>query len=91
MFDIELITWVDSYGCSTEWTPIDDIKNDKPLTCKSVGYVVSESPIYITIVPHLTDYNDVSGEQGCGDMTIPKVAILARTILVRDKIEELEK
>lgn len=62
------VQWLDSFGCSSSWQPTK-IESCSPMVCHSVGWLLFDSPECKVIVPHLAD------RQGCGDMTIPTVAI----------------
>jgi len=64
------IEWVDSCGDSSRWRELDDIKKDKPVLIRSVGWLLAETQESKTIVPHLSD-----SDHGQGEMTIPKSAI----------------
>lgn len=77
---IEYIKWIDSFGCSSGWTLINNLKEEVSMECHSVGFVIDENDTYILLVPHYHEKNDDVGaqESGCGDMAIPKVAILER-------------
>ena len=76
-----LIEWLDSYGCSPSWEPIDSV-NPLPMTVRSVGWLICDAKECKVIVPHLSEANHPNGsQQGCGDMTIPAVAILKITDL----------
>lgn len=75
---LELIEWVDSMGAGSNWSGIEDVEPPEPLVCLSAGWVVSESEHVVVVVPHRTVQHDVAHLQGCGDMTIPKVAIRSR-------------
>lgn len=70
-----LIDWLDSYGCSSQWQPLDDC-HAKPLRCRSVGWLLYDGDDCKVIVPHLVKDHDHVPPQGCGDMTIPATAIL---------------
>ena len=69
------IEWVDSYGCSPDWTPIEPVEI-APLHCQSVGWLLHDGDECKTIVPHLSqEHHPGTIQQGCGDMTIPATAI----------------
>jgi len=76
---LEMIEWIDSFGCSPEWQSIEHVKLNEPLTCVSVGKIIAEKDDYVVICPHFTKPHDDLEEQGCGDMTIPKIVIVKRT------------
>ena len=71
------VSWIDAVGCAPSWEEIRDAKAI-PHKCYSVGWIVDESPEAIVVVPHYSPENKAANieEQGCGHMTIPKVAIL---------------
>ena len=76
-----LIEWLDSYGCSSEWQPLQGY-HAKPLLCRSVGWLLYDGSDCKVVVPHLSDANNKHVPiQGCGDMTIPASAILKITEL----------
>ena len=70
-----LIDWVDSVGDGTRWRELDDIKKDKPVKIRSVGWILAETKESMTIVAHLSD------SHGQGEMTIPSEAIKKITVL----------
>lgn len=63
-----LIEWVDSYRAPMEWDEID--QQPVVLKCQSAGWLMRENKECVTIVPHRSDFG-----HGCGEMTIPRVAI----------------
>ncbi len=67
-----VIKWIDSRGANARWQYLTD-KEDLPVVCFSVGWIIKETKKYKTITPHLSDEQD--SRQGCGDMTIPTNAI----------------
>lgn len=77
------IHWVDSFGCSSSWESLEDLEAPRPLDVYSVGWVVLESDTAVTLVPHIHGGRESVGAvpSGCGDMTIPKLAIMKRVIL----------
>ncbi len=69
------IEWFDAYGCSSTWQDMPEIK-PSPIVCKSVGWLLHDGDDCKVIVPHtMPDDHDHANPQGCGDMTIPTVAI----------------
>jgi hypothetical protein len=69
------IEWVDSYGCASEWTPIDPYTPEL-LHCQSVGWLLHDGQDCKVIIPHLSQASHSNAsQQGCGDMTIPTAAI----------------
>ncbi len=73
-----LVEWLDSYGGTTGWKELDDCTPD-PLVCRSVGWLIHDTPQYKVIVPHIVEpASDTRiAAQGRGDMTIPCAAILS--------------
>ena len=83
-----LVKWLDSYGCSSEWQPIKDI-NAPAMVCSSVGWLVHEGEDSIVVVPHMSPPDHAHAEwQGCGDMTIPRVAVVEITELGKGKARQ---
>ncbi len=71
------IEWLDSCGCSSHWATVQDDLEVEPVICKSVGWLLFESKKCLVVVPHLSHVNFEGGKsQGCGDMTIPKAAVI---------------
>lgn len=77
---LEFILWRDARGVGSEWF---DIEETEPCIaiCKSVGWVGKETKEFIQVIPHVTDRTPT----GCGDMTIPKQAIVKRVVLREPK------
>ncbi len=80
-----LVEWVDSHS-GRGWQDLDNLKKASvPLYCRSVGWLASERNGCVVLVPHLSgEKNDSIALHGCGDLTIPKKAIVRTTILRRD-------
>ena len=77
------IDWEDSFGCSTDWEPMDSIKPEVPI-CHSVGWLLYDGDDCKVIVPHVAPDPGSSSYkkgQGCGDMTIPTRAVVSITDL----------
>ncbi len=70
-----LIEWVDSFGCSTDWTPLEG-NAPEVLVCRSVGWLLHDGDDCKTIVPHISSEHPGAERQGCGDMTIPNSAVV---------------
>ncbi len=87
----ELIEWLDSFGAGPQWTEFEEIDNDVEIRCSSVGYVIKETDQYVVIVPHIHGDLIIEGlnkkvtASGCGDMAIPKVSIVKRTVLKEEE------
>jgi hypothetical protein len=81
-YPLVLIKWVDSYGCGSAWGCTEDLE-PRPHYCYSVGWIVKETKDVVVVVPHFSPKNDriEAVESGCGDMTIPRVAIVEQTKL----------
>ncbi|MEY2488304.1 MAG: hypothetical protein QOC70_246 [Verrucomicrobiota bacterium] len=78
-----LIEWLDSYGCSSNWEPVENC-SPEPLVCQSLGWIIHKDKKSVVVVPHIAGGNHgTAKKQGCGDMTIPTAAILR---MVRIKI-----
>ena len=86
-----MIEWLEAYGCAEDWRDLATIKNDRPLICKSVGWMIDPGgdADCVTIIPHITtgDHDNIT-PQACGDMTIPKRAIIKTTILTHSVAAE---
>jgi len=79
---LELVEWVDSQATFTGWTLVEDIDPARPVVgvLKTVGWVIRENAAAILIAQNV-GATDGGSHQICHAMTIPKVAITARTRL----------
>ncbi len=78
-YKIELIEWVDSFGCSSGWSEIQQINTY--LKCITIGFVVSETDNTVSLANSIALETDDTKEQANGIMTIPLVCILKRTVI----------
>jgi hypothetical protein len=89
---IAKVEWLDSVGAGSSWTPLSVLREvPNNATCTSVGYILRYDEESITIIPHIYGSDEKLGleESGCGEMTIPSIAIVNMTILENDlPIEE---
>lgn len=78
-----LIEWVDSHSCNG-WQPLDEIASvARPVYCRSVGWVVSETKETTVLVAHVSgERNEDLRLYGTGDMAIPRKAIVKTTTLL---------
>jgi hypothetical protein len=82
-----LVEWLDSFGCSANWQPLNfgdlDESALEPVLCRSVGWLAYDGKKCKVIVPHISEVDpSESRRQGCGDMTIPTKAIINISPLV---------
>lgn len=68
------VKWHDAKGVSDTWQFLKDAAEPAPAVMESVGWVIQENDDVIVIAPHMSTDEDSS--QYCGEMQIPKVAIL---------------
>ncbi len=79
-----VVTWVDSMGCASTWSDIEEEMTTPALpTCRSVGWVAHDSETCIVVVPHVATHEDHELDHGCGDMTIPRAAVVSVEDLVK--------
>jgi len=72
-----LVEWLDSYGCSSSWQGVEEpFPAPRVMTCRSVGWLVHDGADCKVLIPHLAVVGDDEPKQGCGDMTIPTVAVI---------------
>lgn len=77
-----LVEWLDSFGCSSQWTELSDGGSPKVLVCRSAGWLFYDGDDCKVIIPHISaDSHENAAPQGCGDMTIPTKAIVKITEL----------
>ncbi len=79
------VKWRDSYGCSSHWNDIPD-RFPAEQFCYSVGWLAREDSNGVVIIPHISPENKEidATEQGCGEMTIPRTAIVEITEIVNN-------
>ena len=79
-----LVEWLDSHA-GRGWQQIDRIAAAaEPLYCQSVGWLLSDTKDCKVLVPHIGgERNGDQMMQGCGDLVIPKKAVLKVTTLVK--------
>lgn len=68
------IRWHDACGAGSQWQFIDDLESEplRDYIVHSVGYLLRENDSVIHIAPH---FESKEGNY-CGDMQIPKSAII---------------
>ena len=71
-FLLARICWVDSRGVSESWAPLEQLREHDLCHVWSVGWIINETEEFIQVCPHL----GTDPDQGCGDMTIAKQAIV---------------
>ena len=74
---IVLIEWLDSKAGPGGWEYLEDIEKIKPITCRSVGFLIDEEDAYKTIAP------TIGGGQVLGRVTIPVCAITKFVVIER--------
>jgi hypothetical protein len=76
-----LIEWVDSHS-GRGWQDIGKLKEATAVMhCRSVGWVVAQDKNSVVVVPHLNGDEEGGINQGCGELSIPKRAIIRTTTL----------
>jgi len=71
------VEWDDSSSWhSGPWCHKRDASIDKPVRCKTLGFILNETDTHITIVGSTDGDNYISG-----DMTIPKSSIRKRRVV----------
>lgn len=73
--EILFVRWVDS-SAAHGWNHIEAI-NPALKVCTSIGFLINETDDALILAAHLSFDPDLC----CGDMSIPKVAIIQRTPL----------
>lgn len=77
-----LVEWLDAHA-GRGWLSADQIQQAaEPLYCRSVGWLVADNADCKVLVPHMS--GERGGEPfltGCGDLTIPKKAIVRSVLL----------
>ena len=81
------VRWADSCGFSSDWCNFSE-ENLKALgisTITSVGYIIKETEKMLCLAPHISDENVNCMHVYCGEMCIPKVAIISIEMLRENK------
>lgn len=78
---IELIKWVDTFGCAQGWEFEDEIER-KITTVSSVGFVREETEKYVLLIPHISD---AERKQVAGCVCIPRKQIVERVELIKEE------
>ena len=81
-----LIEWLDAHA-GRGWQTADAIRQAaEPLFCRSVGWLVCETPDCKVLVPHISgDKDGVEFLTGSGDLTIPAKAIVRFRVLLKSR------
>lgn len=74
---LEMVSWVDSRQSEGSWRFVDDVPEPCVVKCRTVGWVVSETPLAIMIAQSLGDH-DSEAPQCAGVKQIPKCSIIGR-------------
>lgn len=64
------IEWIDSKSGPNEWEYLEGLEPLLPVRCKTVGFLIEDSPEYKTIA------STVSDSQVHGRITIPRTCLL---------------
>lgn len=75
------VEWLDHCGSGTTgWKDISEIEGLRPIVMTSVGWVINETPKFITLAASV--HGEASREKymtrGCGDVCIMKCAVIKR-------------
>ena len=81
---VACVEWLDSSEYDdADWKSEEEVKELTPMRIKSVGIIVNEDDIYITLASSIINY-DLDCEAQFGSLiSIPKCAILKRLSLPR--------
>jgi len=77
-YKLVAIDWVDSSSTGMAWRQISDFGEEtrSPLQCRTVGYIIAETKIAVTLVMNLA-YGEGKPPHSAGnDMNIPRCSIL---------------
>lgn len=79
-----LVDWLDAHS-GRGWQTVEQLERAaEPLRCQSVGWLLKNTKECAVIVPHISGAGDKRQMlTGCGDLTIPQVAITKITTLKR--------
>jgi hypothetical protein len=75
---VVLVEWLDAFTGDAGWKHLKKLRKQAPVLVRSVGYVVTDDPDYVTIAA-----SHVPSDDDCdGDVTIPRGMIKSITDLV---------
>lgn len=80
-YKLIVVDWHDSRQPKPNWIFLDDLVNEGPVACCSVGWVVSETTENLILCPNLGDTFSSDSVQGCGMIVIPQISIKKRTLM----------
>lgn len=75
---IEIIEWVDTFGCSSGWE-FEEEMECRVVKVKSVGFVLKETEEVVVLVPHISN---AERRQVAGYINIPVRQIVRRKELL---------
>lgn len=78
---IELIKWVDTFGCPPGWEFEDELEY-KVTEVISVGFIRKETDTVVVLVPHISN---AERKQVAGCICIPRRQIVERVELVKEE------
>lgn len=79
-YPFQLIRWIDS-ASEDGWRSMRRMEDPRTVPCMTVGWVVAESDEALTVFGTWAPETESTTEQVCSGMTIPKAAILSRTVV----------
>lgn len=79
---VELIKWVDTYGCPQGWEFEDELEY-KTTEVTSVGFVRKETDSIVVLVPHISG---AERPQVAGHICIPRKQIISRQTIFSSEI-----
>lgn len=72
--EIRYVEWVDSSGRG-HWHAMKEARDLVPDRCTTVGFVLTESDDYLTLIQSFTNRKEEDDNQADNAISIPKVAI----------------
>lgn len=82
-FPLVLIEWVDSSRLGDAWRALDEIDEDEPHYCVSVGFLIKDNRDAKILAPNLADVRSEDNRQAFGGIMIPTRAIIRQRVLKR--------
>lgn len=55
-----LVTWTDACDAPTEWASVAKLATSKPVTCRSVGFLLAEDDERVVLATSLSDDGDAA-------------------------------
>ena len=70
---VVLVEWTDACSDEAGWKSLKKIRKQAPMVVRSVGFLVTDHPDYVTIVGSHIPFDDTTD----GDVTVPRGMVIS--------------